>query len=96
MVTPQINAHAGIQVALTVLALAALPITAWLYIADHVETRVDAAVARHDRSVQISLSRQTEDIDNLQVYVRQLCAAARRNDSSFSCERERYRYQPYR
>lgn len=91
-----IDAHAGMQVGLTVLALAALPITAWLYIADYVEARVDTAITRYDSRVQTTLQRHTQEIDYLQEYARQLCTEARQSDPSFSCERpDSYRYQPY-
>ena len=95
-ISRQIDAHAGMQIGLTVLALAALPITAWLYIADYVEARVDTGIARHDARLQTTLQRHTEEIDALQDYARQLCSAARRQNSDFSCERSRYRYPPFR
>lgn len=94
VVAPSMDAEAGMKVALTVLALAALPITAWLYISSYIEERVDVSIERQDQFTQQSFNQHKQSIDYLQVYVAQLCAEARKNDSSFSCQASP-RYIPY-
>ena len=90
----EVNAHAGIQVALTVLALAALPISSWLYISNYVEERIDRAITVHDASVQSEVSDINSDMSDVRDYTRQLCREARAQNQSFSCEVRQYRY-PY-
>ena len=80
-----IDALSGMQIALTVLALAALPITSWLYIANYVETKVDTAIERHDAALQQTIKAQTNTIDGLQDYAFSLCIGVRKLDPQFSC-----------
>lgn len=94
---PEINANAGMQVALTVLALAALPISAWLYISTYVEERVEEAIERQYVLTQADMKRQNERLEDMQGYMTQLCTKVRSLDPQFSCLSQneiRYRY-PY-
>lgn len=82
---PSVDAEAGMKVALTVLALAALPISAWLYISSYIEERVDASISRQDQFTQQTFAQYESSIASLQNYVAQLCTEARESDPSFSC-----------
>jgi len=82
---PPMDAEAGMKIALTVLALAALPVSAWLYISTYVEERVERGMSRQAEITAQLIDRQKGDIDSLQIYVSQLCAEARKANPSFSC-----------
>lgn len=94
---PEMNANAGMQVALTVLALAALPISAWLYISTYVEDRVEEGIERQYQIIQSDMRRQNDKLEDMQGYMTQLCTKVRSMDPQFSCLSQneiRYRY-PY-
>lgn len=84
--------QSALQITLACLALAALPLSSWLYITNYVEGHVASELETHDRLSRGTINTFTNDIAQLQEYSHQLCAAARRADPEFSCEARRYRY----
>ena len=74
--THAISAQKGMQIALAVLALSGMPISAWLYIASYVDGSVDSAISRLDAATQQTAFRNRSKIDDIEFIVDQLCRKA--------------------